>query len=66
MKMEWTEDHDIPLAKKVLISEHYRFKPRAVYCSSVPTVLFGVWMINDFNFRYMRNNPKIWQYVDRK
>ena len=30
MKMEWTEDHDIPLAKKVLISEHYRFKPRAV------------------------------------
>ena len=31
MKMEWTEDHDIQLAKEVLlVSEHYRFKPRAV------------------------------------
>ena len=31
MKMEWPEDHDIQLAKDVLVSEPYRFKPRAVY-----------------------------------
>ena len=30
MKMEWTEDHDIHLAKEVLVSEPYRFKSRAV------------------------------------
>ena len=30
MKMEWTEDHDIQLAKEVLGSEPYRFKPWAV------------------------------------
>ena len=24
MKMEWTEDHDIQLAKEVLVSEPYR------------------------------------------
>ena len=30
MKMEWTEDHDIQLAKEVLVSELYRLKPRAV------------------------------------
>ena len=28
--MEWTEDHDIQLVKEVLVSEPYRFKPRAV------------------------------------
>ena len=31
MKMEWTEDHDIQLAKEVLGSEPYRFKPLSVY-----------------------------------
>ena len=30
MKMEWTEDHDIQLAKEVLVTEPYRFKPEAV------------------------------------
>ena len=30
MEMEWTEDHDIQLAKEVLASEPYCFKPRAV------------------------------------
>ena len=30
MKMEWTEDHDIQLAKEVLVREPYRIKPRAV------------------------------------
>ena len=30
MKMEWTEDHDIQLAKEVLVTEPYRFKPGAV------------------------------------
>ena len=30
MKMEWTEDHDIQLAKEALVDEPYRFKPRAV------------------------------------
>ena len=30
MKMDWTEDHDIQLAKEVLGSEPYRFKPRVV------------------------------------
>ena len=30
MKMELTEDHDIQLAKEVLVSEPYRFKPRAL------------------------------------
>ena len=29
MKIEWTEDHDIQLNKKMLVSEPYRFKPRA-------------------------------------
>jgi len=28
--MEWTEDHDIQLAKEVLVSEPYHFKPRTV------------------------------------
>ena len=27
---KWTEDHDMQLAKEVLVSEPYRFKPRAV------------------------------------
>ena len=30
MKMEWTEDHGIQLAKEVLVSETYRFKPGAL------------------------------------
>ena len=30
MKMEWTDDHDIQLAKEVLGSEPYCFMPRAV------------------------------------
>ena len=52
MKMEWTEDHDIQLAKEFLGSEPYRFKPRAVY-ARLPAV------------RTVKR-AKIWQYVDRK
>ena len=52
MKMELTEDHDIQLAKEVLVSEPYRFKPRVVYARlpAVRTV----------------ERAKIWQYVKRK
>ena len=52
MKMEWTEDHDFQLAKEFLVSEPYRFKPRAVWVrlAAVRTV----------------KRAKIWQYVDRK
>ena len=28
--MEWTEEHDIQLAREVLLSEPFRFKPRTV------------------------------------
>ena len=52
MKMEWTEGHDIQLAKEVLVSEPYRFKHRAVY-ARLPAV------------RTVKR-VKIWQYVDRK
>ena len=52
MKMELTEDHDIQLAKEVLVSEPYRFKPKAVY-ARLPAV------------RTVKR-AKIWQYVDRK
>ena len=52
MKMEWTEDHDIQLVKEVLVSEPYRFKPRAVQ-ARLPAV------------RTVKR-AKIWQYVDRK
>ena len=52
MKMEWTEDHDIQLAKEVLVSEPYPFKPRAVQ-ARLPAV------------RTVKR-AKIWQYVDRK
>ena len=52
MKMEWPEDHDIQLAKDVLVSEPYRFKPRAVY-ARLPAV------------RTVKR-AKIWQYEDYK
>ena len=29
-KMEWTKEHDIHLAREVLFSEPFRFKPRTV------------------------------------
>ena len=29
-KVEWTKDHDIQLAKEILVSEPYRFKLRTV------------------------------------
>ena len=28
--VEWTKDHDIQLAKEILVSEPYRLKPRTV------------------------------------
>ena len=28
--MEWTEEHDIQLARELLLSEPFRFKPRSV------------------------------------
>ena len=52
MKMEWTEDHDFQLAKEFLVSEPYRFKPRAVW-ARLPAV------------RTVKR-AKMWQYVDRK
>ena len=52
MKMEWNEDHDFQLAEEFLVSEPYRFKPRAVW-ARLPAV------------RTVKR-AKIWQYVDRK
>ena len=50
--MEWTEGHDIQLAKEVLVSEPYHFKPR--------TVLARLLAVRNVE------RGKIWQYIDRK
>ena len=50
--VEWTKDHDIQLAKEIIVSEPYRFKPRTVK-ARLPAVV---------SLRTVERG-KMWQYV---